>query len=172
MGAAPDSIETDRLLGERLRPHHLDDLDRFHSDARVMATLGGLRSRSQTVDYLDESLAHWDRFGFGLYLLRARTDGALAGRAGLRHAAIGGEDVVELAYAIAADYWGRGLATEIGRSLVALGFGPLELAEIAAFTTTTNHASRRVLEKLGFRYERDFERGGLPHVLYRLRRAG
>ena len=27
------------------------------------------------------------------------------------------------------------------------------------------------MEKVGFRYEGDFEYAGLPHVLYRLRRA-
>jgi hypothetical protein len=30
-----------------------------------------------------------------------------------------------------------------------------------------NHRSRRVMEKAGFIYEREFEHGGAPHVLYR-----
>ena len=34
----------------------------------------------------------------------------------------------------------------------------------------TNERSRRVMEKLGLEYVRDFDRIGLPHVLYRARR--
>ncbi len=35
-------------------------------------------------------------------------------------------------------------------------------------TLPTNRASRRVMEKAGFGYERDTVHAGLPHVLYRL----
>ena len=38
-----------------------------------------------------------------------------------------------------------------------------------SFTLPDNVASRRVMEKLGFRFERDTPYAGLPHVLYRLR---
>jgi RimJ/RimL family protein N-acetyltransferase len=44
----------------------------------------------------------------------------------------------------------------------------LGLDDIVAFTLPTNDASRRVMEKLGFSYERDIEHAGMPHVLYRL----
>jgi [ribosomal protein S5]-alanine N-acetyltransferase len=40
-----------------------------------------------------------------------------------------------------------------------------------AFTLPDNVASRRVMEKVGFRYEREVEHVDLPHVLYRLREA-
>ena len=171
MRSAPDRIETTRLICERLREQHLADLDRLHTDPRAMATLGGVRSRAETSGYLADSLAHWERFGFGLYALRQRDGGAFVGRAGLRHASIEGDDLVELAYALVPEHWRRGLATEIGRALLDVGFGPLGLGDIAAFTATTNLASRRVLEKLGFVHQRDFERAALPHVLYRVRRA-
>lgn len=45
-------------------------------------------------------------------------------------------------------------------------------AELVAFTLPHNAASRRVMEKAGFAYERDTEHAGLPHVLYRSRRSG
>jgi RimJ/RimL family protein N-acetyltransferase len=41
-------------------------------------------------------------------------------------------------------------------------------SDLVCFTLTTNHASQRVMEKVGFRYERDVLHAGLPHVLYRL----
>lgn len=78
---------------------------------------------------------------------------------------------MELGYAIVAERWGRGLATELGEAAVAIGFRDLDLEEVVAFTLPHNHASRRVMEKLGFAYEREFVWKGLDHVLYRIRRG-
>jgi RimJ/RimL family protein N-acetyltransferase len=68
------------------------------------------------------------------------------------------------------ELWGKGLATEIARALLKIGFEHLGLAQLVAFTITTNHASRRVMEKVGFTFERELAHAGLPHVLYRIRR--
>ncbi len=46
--------------------------------------------------------------------------------------------------------------------------GDTDITDLVCFTRTDNIASRRVMEKAGFRYERDFERAGLPHALYRM----
>ena len=67
-------------------------------------------------------------------------------------------------------FWGMGLATELARESVRVGFAVLGRAELVSFTLPTNLRSRRVMEKAGFRHERDFAWAGLPHVLYRLRR--
>lgn len=49
-----------------------------------------------------------------------------------------------------------------------IGFDRLGLFEIASWTLPISLASQGVMEKLGFRYERDFEFAGLVHRLYRL----
>ena len=46
--------------------------------------------------------------------------------------------------------------------------GIWDFPEIGSWTLPTNLASQRVMEKLGFRYERDFEFAGLRHRFYRL----
>lgn len=92
--------------------------------------------------------------------------GAFVGRAGLRRIVLDGAAEIELAYALMAEFWGRGLATEIGQTLLAEA-RRRGLTDIVAFTLTTNAASRRVMEKLGMRYERDIVHVGLPHALYR-----
>ena len=60
---------------------------------------------------------------------------------------------IELAYRLATSSWGRGIATEAARPLLAYGFDELHLEVIAAVTDPENRASRRVLDKLGFRYQ-------------------
>ena len=167
-----DSLETARLRGERLREDHFETLSALHQDAKVMATLGGLRTTRETRVFLGKQLAHWDEHGFGLLIFCAKADGAFVARAGLRRLHIGGRDEVELAYVVAADHWGRGYATELGRALLEYGFCDLGLAEIACYTGQCNAASRRVMEKLGFVYERELLHDDGQCVLYRMTAAG
>ena len=62
--------------------------------------------------------------------------------------------------------WGEGFATELGAASLEHGFGTLGLERIVAFTIPGNAASRRVMAKLGFAYERDVVHAGLPHILH------
>ena len=78
---------------------------------------------------------------------------------------------MELLYGLVADAWGRGLASELARESLRVAFAELSLPELVAFTLPDNLRSRAVMERAGFRYERDVLHAGLPHVLYRLRAA-
>lgn len=167
-----EAFRTDHLIAERLGARHFGGLCQMNRDPRVMATLGGVRSGEDTQRYLRDNLEHWERYGFGIWVFRDGRDGSFVGRGGLRNVRVDGEDEVELSYALRAGYWGRGLATEMAGAILEVAFGRLGLEEVVAFTLPTNRASRRVMEKNGFRYERDIVHAGLPHVLYRLTVSG
>lgn len=137
----------------------------MHEVPSVMASLGGVRSGDETRDFLATNLAHWDRWGYGLWILRDQA-GAFVGRAGLRHVALDGMDEVELAYALMPEFSGQGLGTEIGQALLGLGLRHFQLTRIIALTLTTNRASERIMVKLGMEFERTIDYAGKPHVLY------
>jgi RimJ/RimL family protein N-acetyltransferase len=164
-----DRVETERLVGERMREEHFDYLRAMDSDRDVMATLGGLRSENQTWESLRSGLDHWERHGFGPWVFHVRETGEPIASGMLRHVEIEGRPEVEVGYRVAAAWWGRGIATEMASALVGIARDRIELPEIVAFTLPSNLASRRVMEKVGFTYERDIEWAALPHVLYRLR---
>lgn len=166
MSRAPEVVRTERFELRRPTAGDLDDLVRMHLDPRMMQTLGGLRSADQSREDLARMMAHWDEHGFGLYFVHGRS--GFLGRAGVKRVFVGGRDEVEVGYSIVADAWGRGLATEAARRLVRVGFEDLGLTELVSFTLPGNAASRRVMEKAGFRYERDGTYADLPHVFYRL----
>jgi RimJ/RimL family protein N-acetyltransferase len=65
-------------------------------------------------------------------------------------------------------FWGRGYAGELARTCARVGFEILGRADLVAFTLPTNDRSRRVMERVGFVYERDTIWADRPHVLYRL----
>jgi [ribosomal protein S5]-alanine N-acetyltransferase len=172
-----DPLTTARLVGERPRPEHLDGLLGVLGEPRVgealwPGALGGARSRAQVREKLALDAAHWEREGFGPWIFRDRSGvGAVVARGGLERTHVNGRDEVEIGYAVAASRWGEGLATEIAQASVRVAFEELGLADVVAFTRTTNGASQRVMEKAGLRAEVEFEHVGLAHVLFRLRRA-
>ena len=171
MRGARQKFETARLRAERSHRRHLALYIPFEQDEQVAAWLGGTSSPQETERRLERELAHWDEHGFGRWVLFEKNTGEFVGRGGLRHADIEGFPVVELGYAIVAERWGEGFATELGTAAVDIGLRDLDLDEIVAFTLPNNAASRRVMEKVGFTYERTFHRKGAEHVLYRIRRG-
>ena len=60
-----------------------------------------------------------------------------------------------LGYWIGAPYWGQGIATEAARAALAFAFDELGEREVKAGHYADNHASGRVMTKLGFRYAKE-----------------
>jgi ribosomal-protein-alanine N-acetyltransferase len=163
-----DNWSTRRLNAERLLPRHFLLLLRMHRDKQVMATLGGVRSRAETRDYLKKNLDHWRTYGHGIWIFSRRGDRHAVGRGGIRFLEIDEEaTTAAISYALDADHWGHGLGTEIARGLVRIAFRELELPQVIGVAYPHNTASRRVLENAGLRYEREVIHAGEVHVLYR-----
>jgi len=165
---AIEVVETERLVLRPPAESDLADLIDMHADIRVMKTLGGPQEADQVQDALIESQEHWDAHGFGHWVVRRRSDERFLGRCALRRVEVDGADEVEIGWAIRADDQRLGYATEAARALLPIAFETLDLPDLVSFTLPFNHASRRVMEKLGFEYEKDCSYKTFPHVLYRL----
>lgn len=59
-------------------------------------------------------------------------------------------DRAEIGFSIHHDFWGRGYATEAGRSIIEFCRAHLQTNTIIAHAVTSNTASHAVLQKLGF----------------------
>ena len=169
-----ERLETAQMVLERVAldqaPEHL----RLLLDRRVSSTLWPARgspTEAEILDGLAAKVEHWERHGFGMWLMRDRETGKMVGRGGLQYTYTAGMNDIEAGWAVAPERWGQGLATELAQASVEVGFEQLALLEIIAFALPTNIASRRVMEKAGFQFERDVVHAGLPHVLYRRRRC-
>jgi RimJ/RimL family protein N-acetyltransferase len=84
---------------------------------------------------------------------------------------------VETGWRLHPDHWGHGYATEAAAASLRFGFDEAGLDEIVAYTTTVNHRSQAVMERLGMVRDRaaDFDHPNVPvgsplrpHVLYRV----
>jgi ribosomal-protein-alanine N-acetyltransferase len=84
------------------------------------------------------------------YLAVLSEDDELVGFARL---ALAGVNAAKLGYAIRADRWGKGYATDATRRMIAFGFAELRLHRISAAIGPDNAASIAVVRKLGMQYE-------------------
>lgn len=165
-----DTFTTHRLAAERVCEADYADLCAMHRDPTTMATLGGVRSDEVTREFLREKLAHWEAHGHGLWMFRDRQSRRFLGRGLLEYIEVGGSQELEVGYSVIAGEWGNGLATEMAKAIVAIAFTYVDVDSIVSFTYPDNYASRRVMEKTGFTFERAIQHVGKPHVLYRMMR--
>lgn len=165
----PERVSTPRMRGEALGPQHLDAIAPIFADPRVGATMGGVMRREVVAEMLAGNALEWERDGFSSWIFFERATGEPLARGGLRRTAFDGQPEVEVGWTTAPDRWGEGFATELGKLSIEVASAHLDVASIVAFTLPDNGASRRVMEKLGFEYEKTapYRHFG-DHVLYRL----
>jgi ribosomal-protein-alanine N-acetyltransferase len=148
-------IETERLVLRHLTPDDLDALAEIQADPEVMRHFpSGPRDRDETRRDLERCIALQARHGFSLWAAVDRAEGRLIGRCGLLPQKLQGADEVEIAYLLARDRWGQGLATEAALAIRDHGFDRLGLRRLVSIIDRGNLGSRRVAEKAGLRQER------------------
>lgn len=147
-------IETDRLI---LRQFTLQDIDRlyqFYKNPEVMKYVGkGIITRAETEMKILTMISHWQKYNFGMWAVVDKSDNKMIGRCGLCF--LDNTQEIELGYILDQAHWHQGLATEASKASLRYGFEQLKLEKIVAIAIPENIASRRVMEKVGMKYEKD-----------------
>ncbi|MEO0801526.1 MAG: GNAT family N-acetyltransferase [Cyanobacteria bacterium J06642_2] len=129
-------------------------------------------NRSTVESYVDthltEMIAHWQEYGYGVWLVQNPRSRRAIGYCGLRY--LSEFEAVELLYAFAPDVWGWGLASEASRAVLKWAWHHTQLAQAIALTLPDNRASRGVMENVGMQYERNVVFHGYGCVLYAISR--
>jgi RimJ/RimL family protein N-acetyltransferase len=165
---APETFTTARLVARRVQPADEAFLAAMFSDPAVHATLGGPRDDAGVRQMQERMLDHWERRGFGTWIVRDRVTDVPVGWVGLHETDTGGPGGVELLYAITSARWREGLAVEVSRAVVDIAGSLPGLDELVCFTLVDNIASQRTMQRLGFCGAEPVEHAGLPHVIMRL----
>jgi [ribosomal protein S5]-alanine N-acetyltransferase len=148
-------LESERLLLREFDHSDWPALHAYTSDPEVVQYMPfGPNTEAEACAHLAECLATAAEEPRRIYELAVvlRTENRLIGMTTLalhyheqRHASF--------SYLFHRDYWGQGYATEAMRRLIDFGFTELQLHRIEDSCDTRNHASARVMEKLGMRRE-------------------
>ena len=147
-------FETERLVIRRLRDDDINDFAALCGDPVAMRYMGDGEplTRDQTAAWIDKSHANYRTRGFGCFAVTIKPEDRLVGFCGLVYPP--GQERVELIYAFAQPHWGQGLATEVAHGAVTYGFTVHGLERIEATIYPANHASKRVLQKIGMVFKR------------------
>ena len=143
--------------------HYLADPER----ARFLV-LGRPFTRSEADAYVERRLAHFERRGFGTFLLTLGSAGERVGYAGLEY--VRDTEVVDIRYGLLQAHWGRGLALEAARRIVRAGFEDWGLGEIYGAVVPENRASAAILRKLGMEPTDEIDVHGAAVDYYVMRR--
>ena len=154
-------LETQRMLLRRFTEADAQQLAALYGDSHVMRfitlhppTPAEVESRILPA-YLREYGELAD--GLGSFAAVEKATGQMAGRFSLKPAnSYGLAGGMELGYRLYPAAWGRGLATEGARALIASAFERLPVDLIVATTMADNIGSWRVLEKCGLRRVKTF----------------
>lgn len=131
-----DAADAYALIGDDEVTQWLSFDTRSLADAQAMVDGAAERAKKEPRDeyYLGVTLADDKIIGFA-------------------RLALGGVKAAKLGYAIRADQWGHGYATDAVKTIVDFGFNELGLHRITAAIGPDNSGSITVVEKLGFSCE-------------------
>lgn len=176
----PIEFETERL---RLRQWRSPDFEPFAAlcgDPRVMEFFPSTLDRETSNAFANRLQTQIADRGWGLWAAETHSSNEFIGFVGLQipAAPLPFAPCVEIAWRLAFDYWGQGLASEAARGALRVGFEQLGLPEIVSFTAVINRRSRAVMERLGMKEDpATFQHPSVPegcpvreHCLYRLTR--
>jgi RimJ/RimL family protein N-acetyltransferase len=171
------ALATERLLLEPWEPGRREDFARAATIPEVVRYIGSgeIWTRERADEVFDRNLRHWNERGFGWRSALVRETGAWVGFLGLNHvppdAVDSAPEEVEIGWWLLPEAWGRGLATEGAVAIRDEAFERVGLERIIGRYNPQNHASGRIMKKLGMRYERDsVTKYGGPVRIYALTR--
>jgi len=148
-------IETERLILRWLGTDDAAFIFRLVNEPSWLKYIGdkGVRTLQDAENYIRSGpVEMYGRLGFGLYLVELKNGGEPLGICGLiKREAL---EFVDLGFAFLPDHWRKGYAYEAAVGAMSYARNVLGLSRIVAIVSQDNHPSSRLLEKLGFRFER------------------
>jgi RimJ/RimL family protein N-acetyltransferase len=166
-------LETERLMLRRLLPDDLDSLYALYSDPEVTkfipdAPTSYEETRKELEWFMNGHPAYPE---LGLWATIYNANGQFIGRCGLLPWTIDQREEVEVAYALAKDYWGQGLATEAAQAIMRYAFEQLHLTRLICLVDQENQASINVATKIGMRFEKEGADEMGPFLVYSIQSA-
>ena len=162
-------LKTERLGFSRWSMDDLSLAEALWGDAEATRFIGGPFSRDEIRRRLCREIDLMSAFDVQYWPIFLLAGDEPVGCGGLRPYRIE-DQVYEIGFHLRPAYWGQGLAVEAGRAIIAYAFATLGVKALFAGHHPGNEASRRVLEKLGFRFTHTelYAPTGLEHPSYLL----
>jgi len=148
-------LETERLRLRRLSVDDAEFILRLLNEPSFIQNIGdrGVRTIDDARAYiLKGPIASYEKFGFGLWLVETRSPCVPIGICGLLKRDV--LEDVDIGYALLPEFWSQGYAFESASAVMAYASEKLGAKRVLAVVNPDNQSSIRLLNKMGFQYER------------------
>ena len=148
-------LQTNRL---RLRRLSIDDavfILKLLNEPSFIQNIGdrGVRTIEDARAYiLNGPVVSYEKHGFGLWLVETRESGTHIGICGLLKREV--LEDVDIGYALLPEFWSKGYALESATAVLSYAREKLRLRRVVAVVNPANQSSIRLLEKIGFEFEK------------------
>lgn len=161
-------LETNRLL---LREFEISDAESFYElnlNPNVIKYTGNsaFKDIDEAREFL-ENYSDYQRSGYGRWAVIDKSTNQFLGWCGLKYDEK--LDETDIGFRFFEHFWNQGFATESAKACIDYGFKELNLKTIVGRAMKENLASIKVLEKIGFHYEKDFDFDGNEAVIYTIK---
>lgn len=148
-------VETERLILRQFTTADAEFVLRLLNEPSFLRYIGDKKVRNvqDAEQYLRNGpMASYEQNGFGLYLVELKDTHAPVGMCGLLKRKELAD--VDIGFAFVPEYWKQGFAFEAAEAVLDHSERDLKLKRIAAITNLDNESSIKLLERLGFAFER------------------
>ncbi len=148
-------LETDRLRLRRLSVDDAGFILKLLNEPSFIQNIGdrGVRTIADAQAYIRNGpVASYEKHGFGLWLVETKESGAHIGICGLLKREV--LEDVDIGYALLPEFWSRGYALESASAVLSYGREKLGLKRVLAVVNPQNQSSIRLLEQIGFEFEK------------------
>ena len=148
-------LETERLNLRQIATGDAEFVLELLNEPSFLRNIGdkGVRTIDDSIQYiLDGPVDSYERLGFGLWLVELKGSKVPVGICGLvkRDALTD----VDIGYAFLPRFWAMGYAYESASAVKSYAMNVLGLKRLLAITSPDNVGSIKVLEKIGFKFDR------------------
>ena len=164
-------LETERLLLRPYREGDLDDLHAMFSDPEHMRWYPAPFDRDGTQAWVGRTFERYRDDGFGLWIVEDRETGAFVGTVGPTTQLVDDVEHVEIGWHTRPGRKGEGIAPEAAAAAADWAFENLDIDHVISLVRPENPGSNRVAQKLGMQVDREVDRQGMRHYVYRLDRV-
>jgi ribosomal-protein-alanine N-acetyltransferase len=138
------------------------------TDPAVMRYITGGRpwTEAEVRAFVEKQIVRFSEDGYCRWKLIEKETGRMIGFCGL--GIIAGFDEREIGWWLARDCWGKGLATEAATEALRDACERVRIPSLVSVARPENLASRRVMDRIGLRFNRQAEFNGVEVVVYSL----
>ena len=147
--------ETDRLIIRNWTQEDIAPYAKIIGDPEVMKYIGTGEPRpfSEAIKAVEKYSGQIEQQGWARFALELKESNELIGFCGFDH--YNGE--LDFGWRLAKKHWGKGYATEAAKEVLRLGVEQFQFPRIVSISFKDNIGSINVIEKLGLKFEKEFE---------------